>query len=704
MFYYFKFFVLLPFFVFSQQADSTFWDDFNDNQRQWPVDMSNSSDYKREILQGKYNISYLKQSDSFASFLQINVDYNQDFMIESKMRQVAGFDNYDYGLLWAYHGLDDFNFFGINANLHFSIYKFLDIKKSEKITYPFSDKILTSKQWNVLKIERKQNMLRFFINESLVHSIAAASNHICSGNQIGFYIQNYKKIEIDYLKVKGKFKKLNLVKNPNNGHNLENLGQNINSEYHELGPVISPDGNKLYFFKKNHPQNIGGRNQTDDIWFSERTTENTWTKAKNVGYPLNNRESNFVISVGVDNHSLMITNKYNPDGSFKDIGISVATKDSLGKWKVPHDVQINDYYNKNKYVSSSVSSDKKYLISSIESENSNGNMDLYVSQKLDDFTYSKPINLGNVVNTYSNEISPFLAADNKTLYFSSYGHVGFGSADVYITRRLDDSWQHWTEPENLGPEINSPGWEAYFTLPASGEYAYLVSNKASFGLSDIYRIKMVENSKPTPVLLVKGKVLNKKNNFPLASTISIFDLETGTLVGMATSDAKDGNYAIVLQTGKKYGFGAEKNGFYPINENVDVSQLKEYTEIEKNLYLVPLEVGQYIRMNNIFFEYNKSVISKESKSEILNLSKLLKSYSNMTIEIGGHTDDTGSEAFNITLSQARVNAVKTALIALGIENSRLIAKGYGKSKPLVPNITEQQKAQNRRVEFMIKSL
>lgn len=702
-----KLFFIFYFFLanaIAQSTDSTFFDDFNTNSNNWQIDEPNNSISQREIKNGKYYFSHARQSDSFSSLIQANIDYNEDFCIETKIRQTAGFENFDYGFIWAYHGMDDYNFFGINTNLRFTILKFLDTPKNEKIVYPYSNKILAGNQWNVLKIERLQNILNFYINNSLVHSIANAHSHICSGNQVGFLVHNYKKIEIDFLKIKGKFKKINVIKNPNNGHSLENLGLNINSEYHELGPVISPDGNKLYFFKKNHPQNMGGRNQTDDIWYSERNAENVWTKAKNIGYPLNNKESNFVISVSEDNNSLMITNKYNANGSFKDIGISIASKDSLGKWQVPEDVHIADYFNANKYVSSSVSSDKKYLISSIESYNSNGNMDLYVSFKIDSFHYSKPINLGKIVNTYSNEISPFLAADNKTLYFSSYGHVGYGSADIFVTRRLDDTWQHWSLPENLGHEINSSGWEAYFTLPASGEYAYLVSNKASFGLSDVYRIQMAESAKPTSVLLVKGKVLNKKNNLPIDAKILIFDLQTDSLVGEAKADAKDGSYSIVLQIGRKYGFGAKKNGYYAINENVDVSNLKDYKEMEKNLFLIPIEIGQAFRMNNVFFEYDKSTLNVESKSELLHLYKLLISYPNMKIEIAGHTDGIGSEGYNLVLSQDRVNSVKNALIALGIDTNRLFAQGYGKSKPIAPNTTEEQKARNRRVEFIIKSL
>lgn len=703
MFKFFIFYFLSFFTIFSQSLDSTFVEEFNDNIRNWTLDDKNNVDIFREIKNGKYCIHQLKQSDFFISTIDTKLDFTNDFSIETKIKHISGFENFDFGLVWAHHGLDDYNFFGINTNLRFSIYRNLEIKKAEKISYPYSNQILTGNQWNILKIERKHSVLNFYINEKLVHTILKAQKHISSGFGIGFMTNNYKKIEIDYLKVKGKFKKLNIIKNPNNGHNLENLTDKINSEYHELGPVISPDGNKLYFFRKNHPQNMGGRNQTDDIWFSDRTLENTWTKAKNVGFPLNNRESNFVISVSIDNNSLMITNKYKSDGSFKDIGISLAIKDSLGKWKVPEDVHINDYLNLNKYVSSSVSADKKYLISSIESNDSHGNMDLYVSYKIDDFHYSKPMNLGNVVNTFSNEISPFLAADNKTLYFSSYGHIGFGSADVFVTRRLDETWQNWSVPENLGSEVNSNAWEAYFTLPASGDYAYMVSNKSSLGLSDIYRIKMNEEAKPQATFLVKGKVINKKNLTPLAAKISVFDLETDSIVSEVISDYNNGNFAIILQKGKKYGFGALKDNFYAINENLDLSTISNYSEIEKNLYLVPIEIGQSVRMNNLFFAYDKSELNSDSKSDIIKLVKLLYSYPKMIIEIGGHTDNVGSDAYNNALSQARVNAVKIKLMELGINSKRLIAKGFGKSKPMASNASEIGKATNRRVEFTIIS-
>ena len=264
-----------------------------------------------------------------------------------------------------------------------------------------------------------------------------------------------------------------------------------------------------------------------------------------------------------------------------------------------------------------------------------------------------------------------------------------------MSKRLDDTWQNWTEPVNLGPQINSSAWDAYFTIPASGDYFYMIRN------GDLVKIKAKEEQKPNPVVLITGKVLNSKTNEPIGTAINYFDLATGNEIGIASSNPKTGEFTIILPYGKNYSFKATAQGYYSVTENLDLSAVSSYKEISKNLLLSPIETGQVIRINNIFFETAKSILKQESFFELDNLAKLLTDNPSMEIFIAGHTDNVGNDEYNNKLSKERAAAVVTYLTGKNIVASRLTSDGFGKTKPVADNSNDDGKALNRRVEFTI---
>ncbi len=496
---------------------------------------------------------------------------------------------------------------------------------------------------------------------------------------------------------------INLVKGlPDKKIEKINLGKNINSEYSEYVPVISPDGKTLYMFVLDDPHNIGD----GDIWYSNSIGENSWTPRINIGYPLNNDASNFVISISPDNNTLFLSRKYKTKGknivdNGKGFSISKRTKEG---WSAPVEVIVNNFINTNKYGEFCMSADQKTLIHAIESADSYGDQDLYVSFKQSNGTWSAPKNLGKTINTLKAENSPFLASDGVTLYFSTNGRAGYGLNDIFMSRRLDETWTNWSVPENLGPSINTKDFDAYFTIPASGEYAYLVSGENSYGKADIWKLKLPEAVKPHPVVLIYGKVLNSATNEGIDANITYRLIETNEEVGTASSDPKDGSYKIILPAGAVYSFLASKENIYSVSQNIDLKDIKQYTEMERNLYLTPIQVGSTVRMNNLFFVTGKSEINKWSYPELQRLIDLMKLHLKMEVEISGHSDNIGSDKLNNSLSLERANAVRDYLIKNGIEEKRLIAKGYGKTKPLVSNDTEEGRKKNRRVDFSILKL
>ncbi len=478
----------------------------------------------------------------------------------------------------------------------------------------------------------------------------------------------------------------------------ENLGYNVNSQWDEVFPVISPDGKTLYYDRKDHPSNIG---RSDNIWYSQIQPNGSWGPAVNMGPPLNNGRGSFLASITPDGNTVLIGGSY-PDVNGK-VEFGICTSNRIGNtWSNPVRLKIDSFYTRHRFMEFTLANDGKTMILSLQRDDSYGVRDLYICFMKPDGSWSAPKDMGKDINSAADEGMPFLASDNKTLYYSSDGFAGYGMVDMFFTKRLDDTWEHWSEPKNLGPDFNTPDWDAYYTIPASGDYAYFVSNKSSVGALDIFRAKLPQSLKPDPVVLVSGSVLDAKTGKPLQAEIHYEILPGGKEVGIARSNPTDGSYKITLPAGKLYGFRAEVKGYIAIEENLDVKKVDSYKEIQRDLKLVPFEIGQTVRLNNIFFDFNKSVLQTESYAELDRLVETVKQSPNTKLEIVGHTDNVGTPSANKHLSEDRAKAVKNYLVSKGIDASRMKVVGYGSEKPLATNETEEGRQQNRRVEFTIK--
>jgi outer membrane protein OmpA-like peptidoglycan-associated protein len=309
-----------------------------------------------------------------------------------------------------------------------------------------------------------------------------------------------------------------------------------------------------------------------------------------------------------------------------------------------------------------------------------------------------------VVNTSGADFAPFLAADGKTLYFASEGHKGFGGSDIFYSRRLDDSWKNWSKPINLGPSVNSKTWDAYYSISAKGDYAYFVSSNEQNGSKDIYRIKLPDQLRPDPVVLLQGKVLNANTNEPLSASVVLKDYYQPVTQGIARSDPESGTYKLVVPKAGSYNFQAEVEGYLALTKSIDLTQTEQYTELKEDLYVVPLTQGQKIPLNNIFFVRSQAQLLPQSYQELDRLVTIMQQHNTLKIELGGHTDNLGQAALNLDLSLRRVDAVKEYLVTKGIDGGRLSTKGYGDTQPIARNDRELDRRRNRRVEFTILSL
>ncbi|MDW8301885.1 MAG: OmpA family protein [Bacteroidia bacterium] len=676
-----------------------FEDDFNDYSKGWTY--GNTTETQKEIKNGVYRIT-VKESDANAwAFWNYSIflDPEKDFSIEATMKQVSGLENSSYGITWG-KDVDNAYCFCISSNGYYILYSYINGQYTDIQSWEKTSSINRAGNWNVVKIVQKGRKWDFFVNNEKVYSTFVKKPF---GNCVGFITNKQITVEVDKLVIR-QDNLINVVPNAPNYVKKKNLGNTVNTKYEEVSPVISPDGKTLFYGIKRCPENVGGAEDAEDAWYTTSLDEVHWSPRRNLSKPLNNSSANVVISVMPDNNTMIMMHRYKNDGTYKGQGLSITYRTENG-WSVPEDILIEDFYNHAKYNEFFVSADRKVLLMTVQREDSYGNKDIYVSFATGERSYSKPMNIGKTVNTVGDEVSPFLAPDGVTLYYSTDGKPGYGSHDIFVTRRLDDTWKNWSEPQNLGPGINTNKWDAYYTVSASGKYAYMASTEGAIdGSSDIIQIEIPQEAKPKPVLIVYGKVLNAKTNEPIATNVTYRDLSTDQELGIARSNPKDGSYKIVLPQGKRYGFFANKQGFLATSENLDTKDLKEFKEIEVNLYLTPIEVGQSIRLNNIFFEPNSASLQAESYSELKRLADFLKSNPNIVVEIAGHTDNgaAGTDPnYLMQLSQNRAKSVAEYILKCGVNTSQIIYKGYGNTKPIANNATPEGRAKNRRVEFII---
>lgn len=477
----------------------------------------------------------------------------------------------------------------------------------------------------------------------------------------------------------------------------ENLGKYVNSPFEEICPVISPDGKSLYFTRAMHPGNVS---PDQDIWVSTIDNAGMFGEATNLGAPINTAQHNSSFSITPDGNTMLLNNRYMPDGTLRK-GLSITRRTAQG-WSFPESVHIQNYYNDNEYAEFTMSQNGKVLIMTAQRKDSYGSKDLYVSFLQANNTWSEPRNMGSVLNTADGEISPFVASDGVSLYYSTAGLSGYGSLDVFMSKRLDDTWLNWTEPQNLGPGVNSDAWDTYYTIPASGEYAYFVSDKESFGENDVFRVKLDKSVQPDPVALVFGNVYDARTKKPLPASIMYEAVPQSSESGTATANPVSNGYKVVLPLKNKYAFTAKAEGFLPASESVDLTNETGYREIRRDLYLTPMEIGETVRLNNISFEQSKYELLPTSFPELDRVAALLEENPTMEIRLEGHTDNIGDFMLNVELSRNRVEAVKKYLVfTKNIADSRVQTKAYGSTQPVASNANENSRKQNRRVAFVI---
>lgn len=650
------------------QSYKTFFEDFENNQNDWYVGSNSNS--SASVQNGFYFYEGKEKKRARASYKNQLVDRDADFTIESSITLVSGKKDMGYGLMIGFEDWDNYMLVNIAENGMFRIGQELNNKWYNIVgwTKVESGAIKSKGNANHLKLEQQGNRYKFFINGVMVHD-GPKSDLKFIGQGHGFYLSDKQKIKADYLRIKYLERPINVIQNATTSDKIENMGQNINSKYTEKGPLISADGKSLYFTTQNNPNRYVGNMRKSDACVSRLDPRGNWTNAELLPAPINNSDHNFVVSMLPDENTALLGNSYYRDGSMKK-GVSQTVKRN-GVWQFPEPLRIRNFQNKNEFVNYCLTPDGGHLIMAVETDQSEGGLDLYISTKESSGTWSQPKSLSSVLNTFADDFSPFIAADGRTLFFASKGHPGYGSADIFMSKRLDETWMNWSQPVNLGNGINTEDWDAYFKVDAKGEWGYMVSSgKNSMGDLDIFRIKLAESTRPDALELVIGKVYDAKTMKELDAQVDYEDLHSGVKMGTAYSTAQDG-FKIALPKGFKYGFQAQVAGYMPIANNLDLTDLNNYAEKRIDLFMVPVETGQDFTMNNIFFDGNTANLSQESFLELDRLVQMMISNPSINIEIHNNQISGGLDASQSHILQQRIQAIQNYISQKKVDASRI---------------------------------
>ena len=490
----------------------------------------------------------------------------------------------------------------------------------------------------------------------------------------------------------------------------KNLGNRINTKYDEYHPVVTADEQTLIFTvgvpRPGVDSVIYQSDTQEDFFISRKDSSGFWQNAVAFGTPLNTNRNEGAHTITADGRIMYFTacedaNGYNPHGeSFGRCDI-YKTERKGNEWTKPENLGkiINSKY---KETQPNISPDGRILLFVSDRPGGKGGLDIWQSMLSDKGFWSKPVNLGDSVNSEVDDVSPFLHADGQTLYFSTSGRLGLGRSDIFFSHKNEKG--KWTEAQNLGFPINTYADQTGLTINTKGDRAYFAADyKGGFGRQDIYEFEIPQKLRPMPSVCVKGVVYDAKTKAKLYADFDLINLKTKDTIYRSNSDPGTGQFILILPLGQDYALNINKKGYLFHSENFSLLNSGDSVQIKfLDIPLSPIEIGGTVVLKNIFFEFDKSELKPESTTELEKLADFLKSNPSIKIEIGGHTDNTGTKVRNETLSANRAKAVYDDLISRGIDKNRLTFKGYAATVPIETNDTPEGRAVNRRTEFTLK--
>jgi outer membrane protein OmpA-like peptidoglycan-associated protein/tetratricopeptide (TPR) repeat protein len=478
----------------------------------------------------------------------------------------------------------------------------------------------------------------------------------------------------------------------------KNQGESINTEADEYINFVTEDLEKLIFTRKSIIQNDASENPLfQESIFSSEKSGLDWKLAEEIQLSWKDELDIGGMNISVDGRKMYFTGCNWPSG-FGSCDILVSYKTG-SIWKDPFNlgVEVNSQYWDSQ---PAISSEGRKIYFASKRAGGIGGSDIWMSIRLSSGKWSKPVNLGDSINSAGDEMAPHIHADGKTLYFSSNSLPGLGGYDLFFSRQ--DQAGRWTKAENLGYPINTNADEINIFLSIDGHTGWISSNrKGGKGGFDIYSFPAYDSMQPQPAFYVKGVVTDSNTGKKLSAKVEIYNLFKGLVDDSVQSDPVNGEFLLVLHPGINYAFNISKRGYLFYSENYNMNDSSRGSSVFKEFKLSPIQSGNFLVLNNIFFDFNSSVLKPSSFNELKKLIDLLIVNSDLNILIEGHTDNIGSEEYNNQLSAERARSVYEYLISNGIAPSRLKYEGFGASQPIDTNETEEGRNKNRRTEIVI---
>jgi outer membrane protein OmpA-like peptidoglycan-associated protein len=475
----------------------------------------------------------------------------------------------------------------------------------------------------------------------------------------------------------------------------EKLPEPLNEFSLQYFPVLTADSRKILFTKRDGTEPY----QNEDIYVSYLGDDGeNWTQPSGIAENINTPYNEGTCTISADGNILIYTSCDAPD-TFGSCDLYIAYRVN-NSWERPNN--MGKSVNSRSWDSQpSLSADGRILFFSSNRRGGQGGNDIWYTIRMKDGSWSEAKNLGNLVNTPKDEVSPFIYFNNEILFFASNGHQGFGGMDLFIARVEDGEF---TTPENMGYPINDHKDQVALFITAQRDYGYYTESTFSEGdieRSFLYRFKFPEEINLGEKLMVtEGKVLNSKTGEPVQAQLSLVSLVNDSTLYEFRSDGKTGEFMMLYPDKAFSGLYVEKEGYLPKIYNVERDNLQNKKNLE--IELTPISSGEEFVFENIFFDFDKDELKPESMSSLKRLYEFLVQNYNVNIYIIGHTDNVGTSPYNESLSLRRAESVKNYLLEKGIKDGRAITKGMGDKQPILPNDTPENRALNRRITIAIQ--
>jgi len=478
-------------------------------------------------------------------------------------------------------------------------------------------------------------------------------------------------------------------------YKLRPLNDTVNCFTLQYFPALTADQQQLIFTRR-----IGnGPNDDEDLVVSRRDENGKWKKPESISKNINTRLNEGTCTISADGRKLIFTSCTGRDG----IGSCdlYETKKIGNDWTVPKNLGRN--VNSLEWESQpSLSADGRTLYFVSDRRSGLGRRDIWVSTLDDKGFWTKAVNAGKEINSQYDEISPFIHANNRTLFFASNGLPGFGGYDLFFADRDSSSW---TAPMNIGAPMNDHEDQFSLFITADGTkgyYSHEETLESGLSRSKIFEVVIpVENQIQYRSNYVKGVIRDKINKGPLSAKIELINLKKNIIESLVESDSVTGEYLMVLTQGAEYALYVNKVSYLFKSYNFNYSEVTDFAPIVINIDLEKAAEGSVAILNNIFFDVDKYDLKEKSATELQKMIRFLNTNEGIRVEISGHTDNSGSAEYNRQLSQKRALSVFNFLTQNGIDKKRLIPKGYGPDQPVASNDSEEGRQQNRRIEFRI---